>query len=88
MIDNHSVIFEVNVVNSQPNELRNAEARLEENEEPLIVFAEMRGILDELQKVPFLLTADGFAGHAVVNHHRVQLELKGFFSSKSFSTAI
>lgn len=41
VIDNNAVIFEVNVVNCQPNELRNAKSRLEENEDPLVVFAEM-----------------------------------------------
>ena len=82
MIDNNVVVFKVNVVNCQPNELRNAKSRLEENEDPLIVFAEMRVIPDELQKGPFLLTADGFSGHTVVDHHRVQLELKGIFQQQ------
>ena len=82
MIDDDFVVFKIKVLNRQSNKLRDAESCLEQDEDTVIILAEMIVVLDKLQKGSLLLPCDRFSGNAVVDHNGIQLKIKGVLIQK------
>ena len=56
MVNLDTLLIELDVRNGQPTELRDSQPRVKENEDRIVVPAEMLIFLDEFQKITFLLS--------------------------------
>jgi hypothetical protein len=77
MIHPDSLLFEVNVGNGQSAELRDTQACIKQDEDPVVIFAVTLVLLDELQESSLLSSGDGISGDTVIDHNRCQLKLEG-----------
>ena len=76
MVNLDSFLIELDVRNGQPTELRDSQPRVKENEDRIVVPAEMLIFLDKFQKFTLLLSGNCFSGDRIVHDHRCQFKSK------------
>ena len=82
MIHDDFVVFKINVLDRQAHKLRDTKSGLEQDEDTVIILAEMIVVPDKFQKGSLLLPCDRFSGNAVVDHNGIQLKFKGVLIQK------
>ena len=87
MVNLDALLIELDVRNGQPTELRDSQPRVKENEDRIVVSAEMLIFLDEFQKFTLLLSGIASLVTESLTITDASSNPKGFLRIRSSSTA-
>ena len=76
MVNLDTLLIELDVRNGQSTELRDSQPRVKEDEDRIVVPAEMFIFLDKFQKITLLLSGNRFSGDRIIYDHRCQFKSK------------